>query len=75
FVWFCVFVSAFIGRFVTEQQILGDPQDVPVTDPEVISSAEFSVSEYNYANTRTNYKLVEITSAKIQVTLKLILVR
>ncbi|XP_032363076.1 cystatin-C-like [Etheostoma spectabile] len=66
FVWFCVFVSAFIGCFVTEQQILGDPQDVPVTDAEVVASAQFAVAEFNKANPRMKYELVAITLAKVQ---------
>ncbi|XP_032357522.1 cystatin-C [Etheostoma spectabile] len=66
FIWFCVFVSAFIGRFVTEQQLLGDPQDIPVTNVEVLASAQFAVSELNNAKTGMTYKMVEITLAKIQ---------
>ncbi|KAA8581246.1 hypothetical protein FQN60_002827, partial [Etheostoma spectabile] len=66
FVWFCVFVSAFIGRFVTEQQILGPPQDVSVTDVKVLASARFAVSELNNANTWVTYRMVVITSAQVQ---------
>uniref|UniRef100_A0A8C9XM50 Cystatin domain-containing protein n=1 Tax=Sander lucioperca TaxID=283035 RepID=A0A8C9XM50_SANLU len=76
FVWFCVLVCAFTGRFVTEQQpLLGVPEEVPVTDAEVVESARFAVVEFNKANTEYmfNYKIVKITSAKIQVTLNLII--
>ncbi|KAA8581244.1 hypothetical protein FQN60_002825 [Etheostoma spectabile] len=66
FVWFCVFVSAFIGRFVTEQQILSDPQDVPVTDVKVLASAKFAVAELNKVNTWMTYRMVGITSAQVQ---------
>ncbi|XP_031171212.1 cystatin-like [Sander lucioperca] len=68
FVWFCVLVCAFTGRFVTEQQPLLVPEEVPVTDAEVVESARFAVVEFNKANTEYmfNYKIVKITSAKIQ---------
>ncbi|XP_028422839.1 cystatin-POGU1-like [Perca flavescens] len=69
FVWFCVVVCAFTGRFVTEQQpLLGVPQKVFVNDPKVLDSARFAVAEFNKANEEKmcDYKIVKITSAEIQ---------
>ena len=78
FVWLCVVVCALTGRFVTEQSpIDGASYEVPVNDPNVLDAARFAVAEFNKANTEElfNYEIVNITSAEIQVTLLLILVR
>ena len=78
FVWFCVVVCALTGRFVTEQSpIDGASYEVLVNDPNVLDAARFAVAEFNKANTEElfNYEIVNITSAEIQVTLLLILVR
>ncbi|XP_032363567.1 cystatin-F [Etheostoma spectabile] len=71
FVWFCVFVSAFTGRFVTEQSPPppGSYQEVPVNSTDVLEAAQFAVVEFNKANTEDmfNYAILDITSAKVQV--------
>lgn len=75
FVWFCVFVSAFTGCFVTEQSPpSGGSQKVPVNRPDVLEAAQFAVVEFNKANTvdMFNYVILDITSAEVQVTLNLI---
>ncbi|XP_032365445.1 cystatin-F [Etheostoma spectabile] len=71
FVWVCVFVSAFTGRFVTGQSPLppGSPQEVPVNRTDVLEAAQFAVVEFNKANTEDmfNYAILDITSAQVQV--------
>ncbi|XP_034716878.1 cystatin-C-like [Etheostoma cragini] len=70
FVWFCVFVSAFTGRFVTEQSPPpGDYIDVPVNRTDVLEAAWFAVDEFNKGPSiyMFNFTIVEITSAKMQV--------
>ncbi|XP_032358835.1 cystatin-C [Etheostoma spectabile] len=70
FVWFCVFVSAFIGRFVTEHSLVdGGFQDVPVNRTDVLEAAQFAVVEFNKLNTEDvfNYAILNTISAKMQV--------
>ncbi|XP_032365906.1 cystatin-D [Etheostoma spectabile] len=71
FVWFCVFVSAFTGGFVTEQSPPppGSYQEVPVNRTDVLEAAQFAVDEFNKANTEDmfNYAILDITSAEVQV--------
>ncbi|XP_032366205.1 uncharacterized protein LOC116684976 [Etheostoma spectabile] len=71
FVWFCVFVSAFTGRFVTKQSPPppGSYQEVPVNRTDVLEAAQFAVDEFNKANTEDmfNYAILDITSAEVQV--------
>ncbi|TDG97746.1 hypothetical protein EPR50_G00210860 [Perca flavescens] len=70
FVWFCVVVCAFTGRFVTGQSPNdGASQKVPVNDSNVLDAAQFAVAEFNKANTEElfDYTIVTITSAEIQV--------
>nr|XP_046257945.1 cystatin-SA-like [Scatophagus argus] len=70
-VWlFCFFVCASVGGFVTAEQVMtGEPRRVPVSSARVLSAARFAVAEFNRANAEDTfaYKLVNITSAKIQV--------
>ncbi|XP_032364488.1 cystatin-C [Etheostoma spectabile] len=70
FAWFCVFVSAFADRFVTEQSPPrpGSYQEVPVNSTDVVEAAQFAVVEFNKANTEDmfNYAILDITSAQVQ---------
>ncbi len=72
FVWFCAVVCASAGRFVAAGQVMtGQPHEVPVNSTEVVTAARFAVGEFNRANAEDQfaYKIVSITSAKIQVKL------
>ncbi|XP_059215611.1 cystatin-like [Centropristis striata] len=70
FVWFCIFVCASVGRFVTAgRRMTGQPHEVPVNSNKVLTAARFAVVEFNTANAEEQfaYKIVDITSAKIQL--------
>lgn len=71
FIWFYIFVCASAGRFVTEQMMVGQPQEVPVNSTKVLNAAQFAVVEFNRANAKYKfaYNTVSITSAKMQITL------
>ncbi|KAM6922864.1 cystatin-like [Lycodopsis pacificus] len=68
FVWFCIFVFAASGCFVSTG-MTGRPHKVPVNSTKVVSAAQFAVLEFNRANVEEQfaYKIVNITSAKMQV--------
>lgn len=71
-VWFCISVCASLCRVVTAQQgMTGQPREVPVNGTEVQAAARFAVVEFNRDNAEDQfaYKLLNITSAKTQVTL------
>ncbi|GAA6223392.1 cystatin-like [Lates japonicus] len=70
FVLFCIFVCASAGRFTTAKHVMtGQPHEVPANSTKVVTVARFAVVEFNKANTEDqfSYKIVNITSAKIQV--------
>jgi len=74
FVWFwfvvCVFAA---GRCPTAKHVMtGQPQKVPVNSTGVVKAARFAVVEFNRANTEElfAYKIVNITSAKMQVKMR-----
>ncbi|XP_054456671.1 cystatin-like isoform X2 [Anoplopoma fimbria] len=70
FVWFCVFVYTSAGCLETTGQVMtGQPHKVPVNSTEVLVAALFAVVEFNAANAEEQfaYKIVNITSAKIQL--------
>ncbi|KAG7216338.1 hypothetical protein INR49_021742 [Caranx melampygus] len=67
FVLLCIFVcasAATAGKVMT-----GQPREVPVNNRKVLAAARFAVFEFNRANAddQLAYKIVNITSAKIQV--------
>ncbi|XP_071336658.1 cystatin-like isoform X2 [Trachinotus anak] len=67
FVLLSVFVCA--SAVNTGQVMTGQPLEVPVNNTEVLAAARFAVVEFNRANAEDQlaYKIVNITSAKIQV--------
>uniref|UniRef100_A0A3Q3ETA3 Cystatin-like n=1 Tax=Labrus bergylta TaxID=56723 RepID=A0A3Q3ETA3_9LABR len=70
--FFCVYLVFFasFGRvLIAEHMMIGQPQDVLVNNTNVLKAARFAVVEFNRANTdhQFDYKIVNITSAKIQV--------
>lgn len=70
FAWVCIFVCASVGRFVDAEQVMtGRPHEVPANSSAVLTAARFAVVEFNRANAADQfaYKIVNITSAKIQV--------
>lgn len=73
FVWFLFFVCVFaVGRSQTSKHVMtGQPQKVPVNSTGVSTAARFALVEFNKANTEEMfaYKIVNITSAKVQVKL------
>ncbi|XP_073338673.1 cystatin-like [Pagrus major] len=77
-VWVCISLCAWLSRVVTAQHVMtGQPREVPVNGTEVEAAARFAVFEFNrdYTEDRFAYKIMNITSAKIQVVagIKLIL--
>lgn len=69
FVLLCIFVCASVatpGKVMT-----GQPREVSVNNREVLAAARFAVDEFNRvkAEDQLAYKIVNITSAKIQVRL------
>ena len=74
FALFCIFVGASAGRFAATGQVMtGKPQRVPANEPDVLAAARFAVVEFNRADAedRFAYRIVNVTSAKIQVRLLL----
>ncbi|XP_035519895.1 cystatin-like [Morone saxatilis] len=71
FAWFCIFVCASAGCVVAvhEYTMPGQPHEVPVNSTGVVRAALFAMVEYNRDNAEDlfAYKIVNITSAKIQV--------
>lgn len=70
FVLFCIFICASAGRFTTAKHVMtGQPHEIPANSTKVVTVARFAVVEFNKANTEDqfSYKIVNITSAKIQV--------
>ena len=70
--WFWISVCASLCRVVTAQHgMTGQPREVPVNGTEVVAAARFAVVEFNRDNAEDQfaYKILNITSAKIQVTL------
>ncbi|XP_049927493.1 cystatin-like [Epinephelus moara] len=70
FVWVCIYVFASAGRCVTGGHVMtGQPYEVPVNSSQVLTAARFAVGEFNRANAEDHfaYKIVNITSAKIQM--------
>ncbi|XP_034538152.1 cystatin-SA-like [Notolabrus celidotus] len=67
--FFLVLFAAFCRFSTTGQMITGKPLDVPVNSTKVLNAARFALVEFNRANTEEHfdYKIVNITSAKIQV--------
>lgn len=66
-VWFCVFIWASVdGQIIT-----GEPHSVPVNGTQVLAAARFAVAEFNGVNAEEQfvYRIMTITSAKIQVEL------
>ncbi len=71
-VWICIFACASVRSFLTAQHVMtGQPRAVPVNSTEVVTAARFAVLEFNRANAEDQfaYKIINITSAKIQVKL------
>ncbi|XP_029963457.1 cystatin-C-like [Salarias fasciatus] len=72
FVWLCVFLCAW-GTGGSARApgglLLGGPRRVPVDGAPVVSAARFAVAQFNKVNEeeRFAYKLMNITSAKMQV--------
>ncbi|XP_029305897.1 cystatin-like [Cottoperca gobio] len=70
FVCFLIFVCASAGRIVPAQVMTGEVHEVPVNSTIVLRASRFAVFEFNKANAAEEqfaYKIVNITSAKIQV--------
>ncbi|XP_037638675.1 cystatin-like [Sebastes umbrosus] len=70
FVWVCIIVCASVSRFIAGGQVMvGRPRGVPVNSTGVLTAARFAVGEFNKANAddRFAYKIVNITSAEMQV--------
>ncbi|XP_037321973.2 cystatin-like [Pungitius pungitius] len=68
--WWCVVLFASAGCSGDPREgMTGEPLRVPVNGTKVLRAAHFAVSEFNrvHAAERVAYKLVSITSAKIQV--------
>ncbi|XP_051234708.1 cystatin-like [Dicentrarchus labrax] len=70
FAWFCIFVCASAGCLVAAEYTMpGQPLEVPVNSAKVLRAARFAMVEFNRDNAEDlfAYKIVNITSAKIQV--------
>ncbi|XP_023261488.1 cystatin-like [Seriola lalandi dorsalis] len=67
FVLLCIFVCA--SATTTGQVMTGQPRKVPVNNTKVLAAARFAVVEFNRDNAEDQlaYRIVNITSAKIQV--------
>ncbi|XP_039994550.1 cystatin-like [Xiphias gladius] len=69
-VLFFIFVCASAGRVGNTGQVMtGQPHEVQANSTKVLAAARFAVVEFNRANAEDQfaYKIVNITSAKIQV--------
>ncbi|XP_029926695.1 cystatin-like [Myripristis murdjan] len=69
-IWCCIVACASAGCFVAAGQVMtGRPVAVPANSSDVWRAARFALSEFNRADDEDlfAYKIINITSAKIQV--------
>lgn len=67
----CIFDIVSTGAFETAGRVMpGQPHHVPVNNTKVLAAAQFAVVEFNRAYAeKFYYKIVNITSARVQVKL------